>query len=155
MRRVGLCFDWRDAVLSWVTGKESPAVRRLPNLQGAILLFFSVLSGLRLAERALKWVEDLKGCYEAEDHVPQLQLKWTPRFYIIWPSVKRRQPGNFQKHTILDKTDPDKPTAVLLDLAHILPVSADVWLFKLLVVGFLWRHPRTSASAKYQRHILT
>ena len=38
-----LCFDWRDAVLSWVAGKESPAVRRLPNLQGAILLFFSVL----------------------------------------------------------------------------------------------------------------
>ena len=124
--------------------------------------------------------------------------------------------GQFAEAHKLGRTDPDKPTAVLLDLAHILPVSADVWLFKLLVVGavrdniggnvyhrrradhfsieetrsehfdgewrvelqpqpeaslaerplrcltssilfavFLWRHPRTSASAKYRRHIPT
>ena len=43
--------------------------------------------------------------------------------------------GQFVEALKLDKTDPDKPTAVLLDLAHILPVSADVWLFELLVVG--------------------
>ena len=43
--------------------------------------------------------------------------------------------GQFVEALKSDKTDPDKPTAVYLDLAHILPVSADVWLFELLVVG--------------------
>ena len=43
--------------------------------------------------------------------------------------------GQFVEPLKLDKTDPDKRTAVLLDLAHLLPVSADVWLFKLLVAG--------------------
>ena len=43
--------------------------------------------------------------------------------------------GQFVEALKSDKTDPDKPTAVHLDLAHILPVSADVWLFELLVVG--------------------
>ena len=43
--------------------------------------------------------------------------------------------GQFVEALKLDKTEPDKPTAVHLDLAHILPVSADVWLFELLVVG--------------------
>ena len=43
--------------------------------------------------------------------------------------------GQFAEAQKLGRTDPDKPTAVLLDLAHILPVSANVWLFKLLVVG--------------------
>ena len=37
--------------------------------------------------------------------------------------------GQFVEALKLDKT------AVLLDFSHILPVSADVWLFKLLVVA--------------------
>ena len=64
-----------------------------------------------------------------------MQLKWTPRFYIMWPSGETTSVGQFVEALKLDKTDPDKPTAVLLDLSHILPVSADVWLFELSVVG--------------------
>ena len=91
------------------------------------------------------WIHTVHWCEIRSGKSYEVFAVCSPRSCIVPPEVSRlgstllghpktTTAGQFAEAHKSGRTDPDKPTAVLLDLAHILPVSADVWLFKLLVV---------------------